>query len=127
MPSGGVRVVGLREKVRSIEQMGASVGELKTAFGTIAQRAAEIAARYAPRLTGKLRRSIRGNKGKDRAIVTAGSKAREPYAGALNYGWEKRNIKGAEFMQKADDEMAPIAEKEIGEELNKLIRRYDLN
>lgn len=125
MVSGGVRITGLREKVKGLEAMGVSVDDLKGAFGKIAARGAEIAAGFAPVLTGALSGSIRGNKAKNRALVVAG-KGSTPYAGAINYGWGARNIAPSHFMQRADTELKPYAETELNAELDRLSRQNGL-
>lgn len=122
MPSGGVRVTGLNAKIKNLEKMGVAVADLKAAFAEISNRAAEIAANLAPKLTGKLAASVRGSKTKNRALVTAGNKATTPYAGAINYGWAARGIVGHEFMQRASDQVSPTAVETLNQSLDKLIR-----
>lgn len=117
---GGVRVDGLRELVRDLEKAGVEVADLKDAFGSIAARAANLAAGFAPRRSGKLAASIRGTKAKNYAAVSAGS-ARVPYAAPVNYGWLKRNIAASEFMQRADDQMRPRVARDLETAIDKLI------
>jgi hypothetical protein len=108
MASGGVRVEGLNKTVRALEKFGADVADLKGVFSEIAAEGARLAATYAPHRTGRLSATVRGNKSKNRAVVTAG-RARVPYAGAINYGWPRRHIRPALFMQRADAQLAPRA------------------
>lgn len=103
----GVQVEGLSKLVRSLQEAGVSIGDLKDAFSAISRQAADLAARYAPRNTGKLRSSIRGDKAKNKATVRAGSARKVPYAGAINYGWKRHNIAPQRFMQKADEAIRP--------------------
>jgi hypothetical protein len=123
---GGVRITGLREKVRDLQALGVEVADLKGAFGAIAAEGATEAKGFVPVLTGTLSASIRGNKAKNKAVVTAG-RARVPYAGAINYGWPARNIPGDGFMQDADQVMQPKAEARLDEELTKVIRERGLD
>ena len=99
-----IAVEGLRETVRDLQKVGVEVEDLKDVFGAIAAEAAEVAARHAPSQSGALRNSVRGNRAKGKAVIMAG-RARVPYAGAINYGWPKRNIKGRMFLQEADKVM----------------------
>jgi hypothetical protein len=103
---GGVRVEGLNEKVRALERAGVEVTDLKGVFGEIAADAARLASSFAPRRSGKLAASIKGNKAKSKAVVKAGG-ARTPYAGPINYGWTSRNIAPSKFMQRADEAISP--------------------
>jgi hypothetical protein len=102
----GVRVEGLNKVVRSLTALGVEVDDLKDGFAEIAAEGAKIAARLAPNKTGALSNTIRGNRAKNKAVVTAG-RAKVKYAGAINYGWPKRNIKADRFMQRADAALQP--------------------
>ena len=108
MPSGSVRVEGLNKTLRALQTYGVEVADLKDVMAGIAREGAVLASRYAPKRSGRLAGTIRGNKAKAKAVVIAG-RARIPYAGAINYGWPKRNIKASLFMQRADKELAPRA------------------
>lgn len=120
----GYRVQGLSQVVRALQQMGAEVDDLKAAFSKIAERGAEAAAAAAPRKSGRLASDIRGNRAKSKAVVTAG-RASVPYAGPINYGWPSRGIEPAGFMQKADQQMQPIAVQMLEDEINNRIREKD--
>lgn len=108
MPSGSVRVEGLNKTLRALQTYGVEVADLKDTMAGIAREGATLASRYAPKRSGRLAGTVRGNKAKAKAVVIAG-RARIPYAGAINYGWPKRNIKASLFMQRADRELAPRA------------------
>jgi len=101
-------VSGLREAVKKLEELTLEVDDLKDVMAKIAALATEAAAKYAPSRSGKLRASIRGNRAKGKAVVTAG-RATVRYAGAINYGYPRRHIKAAGFMQAADKEIGPQA------------------
>jgi len=125
MPETGFRVQGLTAVVRDLKAMGLEVDDLKDAFSEIAKEGAEVAARFAPRKSGRLAGDIRGNRAQSKAVVTAG-RASIPYAGPINYGWPARNITGSGFMQKASDEMQPVAIQRLESEINEQIRRKGL-
>lgn len=120
-----VRVEGLNRAVRDLQRAGVEIADIKDVFAEIASEAATIAARYAPVRSGALARSVRGNKAKNKAVVLAG-RARVPYAGAINYGWPKRNIKPANFLAKADAEMAERAPKMLEDGVQRIIERNNL-
>lgn len=125
MVSGGVRVEGLNRLVRDLQSLGLEVEDLKEAFGDIAAEGASLASSFAPRRSGNLAASVRGNRAKNKAIVSAG-RARVKYAGAINYGWPKRNIAPSSFMQKADEQMQPKALQALDDALEKKIREKGL-
>lgn len=103
-----VRVEALNKTVKALQGFGVEIDDLKDVMADIAAEGARLAAQYAPKRTGRLRGTVRGNRAKSKAVVTAG-RARVPYAGAINYGWPRRSIRPALFMQRADAALAPRA------------------
>jgi len=75
--------------------------------------------------SGDLQSTIRGNRAKNKAVITAG-RARVPYAGAINYGWPARNIAPAMFLQKADEVMADRAPQMLQDGIDRLITEREL-
>jgi hypothetical protein len=122
---GGVRVEGLNGLVRDLQSLGLELDDLKGAFSEIAQEGARLASSFAPKRSGALAASVRGNKAKNKAVVMAG-RARVPYAGAINYGWPKRNIAPAMFMQRADEAMRPKALSALDAALVEAVKRRGL-
>lgn len=122
----GVRVQGLNAVVRDLQRFGVDVEDLKDAFSGLAAEGAVLAARYAPKKSGRLAGDVRGNRAKSKAVVTAGRKS-VPYAGPINYGWPARHIAASGFMQRASDVMEPRAVSELERAINKQIRRRGLS
>lgn len=122
---GGIRVEGLNKLTRSLQSLGLDVEDLKDAFGPIAEKGAQLAAGFAPRRSGRLAASVRGNRAKNKAVIAAG-RARVPYAGAINYGWPRRGIRASRFMQRADEAMRPVALAELEHAINTKIRSRGL-
>lgn len=118
----GFRVEGLSAVVRGLKAIGTEVDDLKGAFSAIATEGAEKAAGHVRSRTGRLAGDIRGNRAQSKAVVTAG-RASVPYAGPINYGWAARNIEPSSFMQKAADEMEPVAIHRLETEINEQIRK----
>jgi len=121
-----LRVSGLASTVRALVDMGIEVDDLKDALGDIAHRGAFEAAREAPRRTGALAGTARGNRARSKAVISAGYKARVPYAGPINYGWSARNISPNGFMQRAERRLLPYASRALERNINALIRRKGL-
>lgn len=120
-----VRVTGLRETTRALQAFGVEVDDLKDVFGDIAELGAELASSFAPKRTGRLKGSVRGNRAKNKAVVRAGG-ARVPYAGPINYGWPRRGITGAQFMARADRELSARAVTMLEAGIDNAIRKVDL-
>lgn len=113
-----IRVSGADEVQRDLAKLGIRLADLD--FSKIANEGMRLAAAFAPRRSGRLAQSIKANKAKSRATIRAGS-ARVPYAGAINYGWRKRNIEPALFMQRADLVLRRRVPTELQEQIQRLI------
>lgn len=124
--SGSLKVTGVAKAVRQLKAMGAEVEDLKDAFARIASEGATAVKRHVPRRSGRLAADVRGNRAQSKAVVTAG-RASVPYAGPINYGWARRNIEPAGFMQAGDAETAPKALRMLEAEINNQIRKKDLS
>jgi hypothetical protein len=120
-----VRVEGLNQAVRALKRYGVEVADLKATFAEVAAEGARLASGYAPKLSGRLSGSVRGNKAQNKAVITAGG-ARVPWAGPINYGWRKRNIRPREFMQRADADLAPRVVGMLEEGLDEAARKAEL-
>ena len=80
----------------------------------------------APRLTGALASSVKGNPSAEKAQILAGS-ATVPYAGVQEYGWEARNIKAQPYLRPAVyNNMGYIVEK-YNDSIEKIIKKYNLD
>jgi hypothetical protein len=121
----GFKVTGLNEVVRDLRAIGADVEDLKDAFAGIAAEGARLAAGFTPTRTGRLASSTRGNRAKSKAVVVQGGGA-VPYAGAINYGWPRRNIAGRLQMQQASDRMEPVAVQKLEDGVNQSIAKRGL-
>ena len=121
----GVQVTGLTQLLRALKALGLDVDDLKDAFSAISREAADRAAKHAPRRSGRLAASIRGNRAQSKAVVLAGS-ARVPYARVINYGWPSRGIAARSFMQRADADMQDRAIDMLEEGIDQAIKRRGL-
>lgn len=99
-----VQVEGLREIVRALEQAGVDVEDLKDIFGEIASESAAVAGPAVPRRSGALAGTVRGNRAKNKAVVTIG-KARTPYAAPIVWGWPARGIKASPVVPRTNQYM----------------------
>lgn len=120
-----MKVEGLNKTLTALQRFGAEAQDLKDVMGAIAAEGARLASSFAPKRSGRLAATVRGNKAKAKAIVIAG-RARTPYAGAINYGWPRRGIHPALFMQRADKALAPRAVDMLEKGLDDVIRKVGL-
>lgn len=120
-----VRVEGLSVLVRQLESLGVSVADLKDTMGQISVEAAELARGFAPVRSGALRASIRGNRAKGRATVTAGNR-RVVYASVIEWGWPARHITPAGYMQRTQNVIGSRAPVTLQKGIDRLIRQAGL-
>lgn len=125
MPSSGVYITGLREMTRAMEKAGVDVEELKDVMGDIATEATRVMQPYIPSKSGALRASARGNRAKGKAVVTIG-KARTPYAAPIQWGWPRRNIKPARFVERTDEVMETKVVQMLEQGWTKIAERHGL-
>ena len=95
-----VRVKGLRETIRALEQAGAATDDMKDLMHEIGLIVSRSAASHVPVKSGRLQRSLRAGRGKTKAVARAGS-ARLPYAPIIHYGWPARRIPARPFLTDA--------------------------
>lgn len=119
-----VEVEGLRKALREMEKLGVDVEDMKDVFAGIATEASHVMEALTPSKSGALRASIRSNRAKNKAVVRIG-KARVPYAGAINYGWPKRNIHPASFTGRTDAVMEEKAEDMLLDGIEGLIKKFE--
>ena len=84
------------------------------------------ASAMAPRLTGALASSVKGNPSSEKAQILAGSNA-VPYAGVQEYGWPAKNIQAQPYLRPAVyNNMGYIVEK-YNNYIESIVKRYNLD
>lgn len=91
MAAEQITVKGLRQLRTQMRKAGMDMADMKEANGTVASIVAAAARAGAPRATGRLSGTVRGNRVASGASVRAGS-ASVPYANPIHWGWPRRNI-----------------------------------
>jgi len=121
--SVAVEVEGLAQLRRTLRQAGDDLSDLKDAH----QRAAYIvglrAESTAPRRTGRLAGSVKGRGTKNAAGVTAGSRARVPYAPPIHWGWFRRGISANPWVSRAAQDTEPLWLPAYSAELDDIVAK----
>lgn len=117
-----VGVVGLRQFMKQLEQLGVDVADMKSAMNRIGNIVAQEARQLAPVRSGRLAASIRPSLAKNSATIRAGSVG-VPYAAPIHFGWPRRNIQKNPFLYNASDAKRDEVVAAISEELNKLVEQ----
>lgn len=122
-----VKVENLSALRRELRKAGDDLGDLKDANASVAQLVATAAASRAPRRTGTLAGTVRGNRAAGKATVNAGG-ARVPYAGPVHYGWPAHHIEPHPFVidaaQATEAEWVPIYEQAIDQVVDRVGGTY---
>ena len=92
-----VRVDGARELRRTLKAAGDDLADLTKVNATVSRYVALRGAAMAPRRSGALAGSVRGNAAKTSAIARAGG-ARVPYANVIHWGWPAHHIAAQPFL-----------------------------
>lgn len=121
-----IRVTGISQLNRDLRKLGIDMEDLKDAMGKLADMGAQAAAGFAPTQSGALAGSVRGNRAKSKAVVTAGRGATSQYAGVINYGSPRRGIAAQHFMQRADAKVSPRIIPTLTADIDRLIRQKGL-
>ena len=93
-------MVGLARLRRTLKDFEDGVADLKDANAAAAEIVAREAQARAPKRSGALAGTIRGNRAAGKAVVAAG-KAKVPYAGPIHWGWPARGIPRRPFITDA--------------------------
>ena len=78
-----------------------------------------------PVVSGNLAGTMRASRTKNKAVVRAGG-ARARYAGAIHYGWPRRNIGAQPFLSEAVDANQNEILSKLDEGIGDLLRKNDL-
>jgi hypothetical protein len=97
----GVKVQGLRQAIRALQDIGVPAAEIKAAGTQSGELVANQARSIVPIRTGRLRDSIRVSKALSKISISAGNNTRVPYANPIHWGWFRRHIKPQPFFIKA--------------------------
>lgn len=122
----GISIQGIKEVTSTLEKLGkdleSNIELNKELSSTLSQKASAIA----PRLTGALASSVKGNPSAEKAQILAGSAA-VPYAGVQEYGWPDKNIKAQPYLKPAvNNNMGWIIEK-YNDSISNAIKKYNLD
>lgn len=93
-----IRIDGGRQLRTGLAGLEDGLDDMKGAHKEAATIAAGGVAARVPVNSARLKATIRAAGTKTAGIIRAGTKARAPYAGPINYGWKKRNIAPSYFL-----------------------------
>lgn len=119
-----VRVDGARQLRASLKRAGVALDDLKEANAKVAAYVAQLANARAPRRTGRLAATLRGNRAAGRARVSAGTAA-IPYAGPIHWGWEARNIDPQPWITEAAQDSQTVWLAQYSAELDNIVSQIE--
>jgi hypothetical protein len=122
--TNGIKVKGLRQALRSLQEIGVPKEEIKAANGRAAELVLQAARPLVPVRSGKLLSTLRVGKALNKATVSAG-RASVPYANPIHWGWFKRNIQPQPFFAKALGYTRDEIYQNYFRELSQLIEKHN--
>lgn len=127
MATGGpeIGVIGLRETIRTLEQLGVEVSDLKEAMHRVGNIVVDEAKQNVNSVSGRLAGSIRSSKAKGGVTIRAGG-ARVPYAGVNHFGWPSRNYAANQFIYDASEAKQQQVVQTLSDEINEIMRQIGL-
>lgn len=121
-----VEVKGLKETLRALNKAGADAEEMRDLMHSTGNIIANAARPLAPVRTGQMAGTLRAGRGKTKAVIRAGTKARTPYAGVVHYGWPQKNIRESMFLVRAFEQKRGEALTHIERGLRDLLSKNGL-
>lgn len=114
---------GLRQTANQFRRAGVDMQQLKGAYKEMAGVVKKDIKTVVPHRSGDLERSLRSSATQKSGVVRAGNKS-VVYAGVINYGWPKHNIKAQQFMQRglalSEDEVVKLYAEAIEDALRSI-------
>ena len=122
----GIKVEGLKETLSALKKLGDNFEDLKDANAELSSTIASKASALAPKLTGALAGSIKGNRANKRVQIKAGS-AKIAYAGVIEYGYPKRNIRAQSYLRRAASEDQNYIAQTYETNIKEVIKKYNFD
>jgi len=121
-----IRITGVQQVKDTLNKLGDAIKSNEELNKELSTTLAPKASAMAPRLTGALASSVKGNPSAEKAQILAGSNA-VVYAGVQEYGWPEKNIKAQPYLRPAVyNNLGYIIEK-YNESIEKRIKQYNLD
>jgi hypothetical protein len=117
----GIEERGAAQLARTLRKAGADLNDLKNVNRQAADIVAPAAKGLAPKRSGKLAGSVRAGATRKAGVVRAGNSGRIRYAGVINYGWPKHNIKPTLFINSAAKSTEPAWSALYSQAVDKII------
>jgi hypothetical protein len=121
-----VSIKGLAEVKSALDKVEKDLVDRSELNKDLSDELSRKASAMAPRLTGALASSVKGNPSNEKAQILAGSNS-VPYAGVQEYGWPQRNIQAQPYLRPAVfDNMGYIVEK-YNNYIESIVKKYNLD
>lgn len=120
-----ITVKGINALVRDLKKLSPdAIAEIKEVNRSLASDVASAASSRVPRRTGALANSIRAGATQRSGVVRAGKKA-VPYAGAIHFGWHRRNIRPNPFIWDALDSRKGEIERKWLDAMTEIVEKVN--
>jgi len=121
-----VVVTGVKEAINALNLFIKDVEANESLNREIGSKISQNASALAPKRTGALSRSVGFEASSKKATIYAGSES-VPYAGVIEYGWRQRSREAKPYLRPAVNNNMGFIVKQYDEEIQKAIKKYNLD
>jgi len=121
-----ITVNGVSQASNALDKLAKDIVDRTDLNKELSSELSQKASAMAPRLTGELASTVKGNASADKAQIVAGGGA-VVYAGVQEYGWPEKNIKEQPYLRPAVYDNLAYIEEKYNQYVESLIKRYDLD
>lgn len=121
-----ISVSGQKEVIAAIHKVEKDIENRIDLNKELSDELSQQASARAPRLTGELASTVKGNASADKAQILAGSNT-VVYAGVQEYGWPEKNIQEQPYLRPAVYENLTYIEEKFNNYIGSIIKKYNLD
>lgn len=126
MAGASINIQGVQEVKSSLDKFEKDIESSSDTIQTLGKALASKASAIAPQKTGKLAASV-GSKFENGSLQIYAGNETVPYAGVIEYGYPLRNIKEQPYLRPAVNDNMGMIEQKYNEQIEKSIKKYNLD
>jgi hypothetical protein len=126
MAGASINIQGVQEVKSSLDKFEKDIESSSDTIQTLGKELASKASAIAPQKSGKLASSV-GSKFENKSLQIYAGNETVPYAGVIEYGYPLRNIKEQPYLRPAVNNNMGLIEQKYNEQIEKSIKKYNLD
>lgn len=126
MAEASITIKGVDEVKSSLNKLANDIEDSSDTIQSLGSVLANKASAIAPQQSGRLAASV-GYKFENGSLQIYAGNETVPYAGVIEYGYPKRNIKEQPYLRPAVNNNMGMIEQKYNEQIENSIKKYNLN